>query len=275
MSLISSVLPDGSGRQDTSSDPSGNVGCATPDPDNANKTIYAWLSAGSYHIYRGSTFSPASSTQLATTAFESVSALLPTSNGDVVVVGSVGGDSKAYLLSGGTATLIDFADSATVTLDGTKVAYTKLANGVETLNVWTRAGSTKHALITDTDVLFPCFSKDGAWIVYSASTGTSDTPWDVFQIPTAGGTVEQITNTPGVSEFGACYNEARTMVSYVGLDSAGNTGVYVTSNNGTLQVASDTDINLATYWTTALGRSRGVRGTRYQSIKLPKRLRRH
>lgn len=273
-SVVTSILPDGSGRQDVGSGHAGVSGAA-PDPDDATKTIYAIDRGGLYGVYRGSTYDPSASETLATAIYDSVSALLPTANGSVVMVASRSGVSKVFLLEGGTVRAIDEADSAAVSLDGTQIAYTKLVNGLDELFVWSRSSATSRRVATGGDSLFPSFSKDGSWILFSSNRdGSGDTPWDLYQVPAAGGTVERITTTPDVSEFGACYNEARTLISTVGLGPDPDlNGVFVISNTATVRIASDPDVNMATYWTNALGRSSrsAARGARFSLLTLPRR----
>ena len=191
-----------------------------------------------------------------------------------MMVAGEGGSSYAYVLSGGSVQRIDEADGGAVTIDGTKVAYTKIVDGFDNLYVWDRGTNTSRLVVSGGDSLFPSFSKDGAWILFSSNRdGTTDTPWDLYQVPTAGGTIERITNTPTINEFGACYNEARTMVSYVGQAATGDlTGVWVLSNTSVTQIATDWDANLGTYWTTSAGRSGRPRGARFQRLTLPKNL---
>ena len=272
-SVVTSLLSDGSERQDAAGGADGVVG-AFPDPDQAGMTIYALLINGLYGVYSGATFDPSTATRLVAPAYDAVTGLQPTTNGDVLLVASTGGTSRAYLLSGGAVQTIDEADSASISLDGTKVVYTKLVGDLNQMFVWTRATRSSQALAPGTDALFPTFSRDGAWVLFSSDRdGTSDTPWDLYQVPTVGGTLDRITNTPDVNEFGASYNEARTMIAFIGqaLDPNDN-GVYVWSNAGHTRIATDADVAFATYWTTSAGRSiGGVRGARFQRLKLSKR----
>lgn len=273
-SVVTSILPDGTGRQDVGSGHAGVAG-AVADPDDATKTIYAIDRGGVYGVYRGTSFDPTASEQLAAPAYNFVSSLQPTASGAVVMVAVQNGTSKVFLLQGGVATAIDEADSAAVSLDGTRVAYTKIVDGFDDLYLWNRASGVSQRIVTGADSLFPSFSKDGAWILFSSNRdGSGDTPWDLYQIPTAGGAIQRVTNTPDVSEFGACYNETRTMISVVGMGADADTsGVFVVSNSGTLRIAGDTDLNLATYWTSSTGRSlrSRARGARFTRLALPKR----
>ncbi|RYG25087.1 hypothetical protein EON82_08430 [bacterium] len=268
-SLISSVLPDGTGRQDQGGLTSAVV-AAAPDPDNAGKFVYAALSGSTYGIYRGSTFSTASSTTLVTPQFTSVT-MIQGSLGTVAFIAEKNGVNRVYLLSDGTLRNIDVASSAALSADGTQVAYTKTQNGFENLYVWSAATGTSRLLVANKDSLFPSFSKDGTYVLFSSNRSGAESPWDLYQIPSAGGTSEQITNTPLVSEFGGCYNESRTMVSYVAFSSDDAlAGVFVVSNTGSLRVAADIDVNQATYWTNSQGRSSRIRGARFQSLSIRK-----
>jgi Tol biopolymer transport system component len=243
--------------------------CAFPDPDTAGKTIYAALVGSSYGIYRGTSFNVATSQVLAAPIYDSVQTLQPAPNGAVLVVATVGMTSNAYLLSGGTSRLIDQADAASISADGTKVVYTKTVSDVSHLYVWDRASSSVQTIAASLNAVLPSFSRDGAWVLFSSDTGnTSDTPWDLYQVPTAGGTIERLTNTPAVNELGACYDPSRTMISYFGQAlTTSLSGIYVRSNGGAQRIATDTDVNFATYWTSSDGRSFGLlKGGRFQTI---------
>ena len=267
--LISSVLDDGTGRVDEGGLNS-EVVCAVPDPETANSYVYALVQNGECVLYRGKTFDATTSTRLLTDSFDAVTALQTTSDGDIAFVAIKDGESGVYLLSGGTAQKIDEASSCAVSRDGRTVAYTKIVDDLDTLYTWTRSTNTTVAIASGGDSLYPSFSKDGAWILFSSSRdGSGDTPFDLYQVPTGGGTVERITNTPSISEFGACYNEARTMISYAGFsvdDDEG--GVYVRSNTGVRRIATDDDVRFATYWTDSQGRSwkSKIGGARFQKI---------
>ena len=267
--LISSVLDDGTGRVDEGGLNS-DVVCAVPDPETANSYVYALVQNGECVLYRGKTFDASTSTRLLTDSFDAVTSLQTTSVGDVAFVAIKDGESGVYLLSGGTAQKIDEASSCAVSRDGQTVAYTKIVDDLDTLYTWMRSTNTTVTIALGGDSLYPSFSKDGAWILFSSSRdGSGNTPFDLYQVPTGGGTVERITNTPSISEFGACYNEARTMISYAGFsvdDDEG--GVYVRSNIGVRRIATDDDVRFATYWTDSQGRSwkSKIGGARFQRI---------
>ena len=269
LSVVSSVLPDGSERLDEGG-AGADVAAAIADPDLSGSFVYAALVGGRFGVYRGATFDPAASKRLAAADFDSVTTLQSSAGGAVLVVGSLGGTSTAFLLAGGVATRIDGADDGTLSVDGRHVAYSKSYGREGDLYVWNRDDETSSRLNTGGDALLPSFSKDGAWILFSSTRDQdgSGSAYDLYQVPTVGGTVERITNTPGVDELGGCYNEARTQVSYVGYSGdPDKMGMFVLSNLGTYRVAADADLALATYWTDANGRSRAYRrGGRFQRL---------
>ena len=271
-SVSTSILPDGTGRVDEGGLAAG-VACAVPDPEQPGRLVYAALSGGRYGVYRGASFSVAASERLAAPTFDAVTALQPTANGDVMVVAESGGTSRVYLLGAGTIQAINEADSAAISVDGTKIAYSKDVGGADDLYLWTRATGGSRRLVTGGDSLYPSFSKDGAWVLFSSNRdGSGDAPWDLYQVASAGGSVERITDTPDISEFGACYNEARTMISTVGVGLEPDAGgVFVVSNAATLRIADDADATFGTYWTSLAGRSRRVGGARFQRLGLRRR----
>ena len=270
LGLISSVLADGTGRVDVGGLNPDVVG-AIPDPKTTNGYIYGLLQNGGCVLYRGTTFDPSRSMRLIDDSFDGLTSLQATNEGDLVFVAVKNGESAVYILRDGSLQRIDSASSCGVSRDGETVAYTKIVDDLDTLYVWTRSSNTTRSIAPGGDSLYPSFSKDGAWILFSSSRdGSGDTPFDLYQVPSGGGAIERITSTPFISEFGACYNEARTMISYAGFSiNGGEGGVYVSSNLGVRRIAADNDVRFATYWTDSVGRSSRsvVGGARFQRIR--------
>ena len=261
-SLVSSVLPDGTDRQDA-----GGLGAdvlaAVPDPDAPGRYVYAALVNGLYGVYRGTTFDPGLSETLAAPAFGYVTTLQATAHGDAIVVA----DRGLYLLTNGEVRLIAPADAAAVSVDGARVAFT---NGTPSgIYCYERASGATRALVSGGDSLLPSFSRDGAYILFSSNRDDPNgATYDLYQVPSSGGTLERMTNTPDVDELGGSYNSARTMVAYVAIGAdPDRTGLFVLSNGGAYRIAPDADLAYATYWTDPSGRSRAARrGGRFQRL---------
>ncbi|GEM_PF-4298652 len=272
-SLISSVLPDGSDRRDEGGFGS-DVVAATPDVSRAKGFVYAKRVGGAVGVYRGESFDPSASETLAAPGFDDVTSLAVAPDGAVAMVAVQAGRSRVLLLTSGAIRPIDDADGAAISPDGTKVAYSKPEDGLDNLCVWDRATSTVARTVTGGDSLFPSFSKDGAWIVFSSNrdAADSDAPWDIYPVPTGGGAVERLTDTPNLNELGASYNEGRSAVAFVGVSADPNVnGIYVLANSRATRVARDADLTLGTYWTDLAGRSLRVRDGRFQRLSLPRR----
>jgi len=257
--------------------------CVIADPNHTGQMIYAVSPSGSTEVglYEGASINPATSTQLQPATYDDISMLQATSSGAIFFIGTVSGTSYLYELANGAVTEISQADTAASTIDGTIIAFTMPGSSGDLLYVMSTAGGGTPTLLVGTgNNLYPAFSKDNTKIVYSGDNMSgSSTPFDLYEIPTAGGTPTQITNTPTLSELGASFNGNGTELSCVLLSSdSTQCGIGVISGSTETLIVNDTNIPTTTYWTTSSGRGIGVHSaaSHFQRLKgfRPRRVKR-
>lgn len=230
------------------------VTCAIADPTQTGKFIYASdaSSMGNFSIYRSTSLS--GGTLLLNRTFEDVSMIQATSDGSVFILAVSSGVRGLYVVRSGAATLIDQAESAEIQSNGSQAVYVKLAGDATALNVWTASNGAKRTLVSGGFNHTPALSRDGTQVVYSA-LDLDRGDFDLYAIPTAGGTIRRLTNTAGRSEYGASFDDTGTRISYAVTSSSDAPGIYVYAGGVSTRIVNDGNVTSGTYWASSTGRS--------------------
>jgi Tol biopolymer transport system component len=270
------IKPDGTGDTSFATLPS-NVAAVGLNAGVASRLVFAHRdnNAAKYGIYRNATVNMTGATTLVAPAYDFVSSLQVSSNGEFVYyVGTTGNVDALYKLpiNGGAPTTLVTSGvfSAHVSLAGDRVAFSQIqSNNRGAIFVRSTANVDVPVQLTDFegtdgfDADYPQFSKDGARIVFS-SNRLSTITFDLWTVPSVGGNFQRLTNTPDADEIGASFNGTGTMVSFVAIDiDSEKTGIWRTSSTtvggGRTALRLSSSVGSSTYWTTANGRaSRGA-----------------
>jgi len=265
------ISPDGSGENTLATLPTEDTTVA-PNPAIAGQKVFGYRSNpdGSLAILRNNTISPTGATQIVPASYGAIYSIQVSPDGtQVYYTASVGvgnEDPQLFRVSingGETPTVIDAADDFHLSLDGTKIVYSKLvSNQGEIFVRGTGAGSQPSRLTTNTvDDILPQWNKAGTQIVFSS---LRDVPaegglYEVWRMNANGTSPTRITTTPDLEEVGASFNGDGTQVSYAGFaNTTGEVqGLYRTTiNGGRSLVKAVPNILPGSYWTGANGRSK-------------------
>ncbi len=230
------------------------VSCAIADPTASGKFIYASdaASLGNFSVYRSTSLS--GGTLLVNRTFEDVNMIQATSDGSLFLLAVSSGVRGLYIVHSGIATLVDQAESAEIRSDGSQAVYVKLSGDATVLNVWTASTSVKRTIVSGGFNHMPALSRDGTQVVYSA-LDLDRGDFDLYTIPTAGGTIVRLTNTAGRSEFGASFDDTGTRISYAVTNDSDAPGIYVYASGVSTRIVNDNNVNSGTYWASSTGRS--------------------
>jgi len=123
----------------------------------------------------------------------------------------------------------------------------------------TAANGAKRTLVGSGYNHMPAISRDGTQVVYSA-LDLDRGDFDLYTIPTAGGTIRRLTNTAGRNEWGASFDESGTKISYSVGGAADAPGIYVYFNGVSTRIVTDSSVTSGTYWASSIGRSYSAAG---------------
>jgi hypothetical protein len=238
------------------SDP--QVNTVAPDSKTLNGIIYSAVPAGQtlMAIYRGTTINPASSIQLKGPTFESVHSIQCFSDGDVLVVGDISGKTYAVIITPTTTTTVDEVTDASISTDGTVVVYSKFIGEEQAIRVYRKATATAITIVPTGNNITPQISHDNQWVVFSREvTENGITQFDLYRVPIVGGTIQRLTASADLTEFGPCYDSRDQKIAYAAWSSTTGSGIYVLTGGFTSQVVSDDWICSGVYWSDAVGRT--------------------
>lgn len=236
----------------------------------ANEVIFgdSPVAFGGVGVYKNSTLSQSGAIQIVPPQFDNVSFLQVTPDGkSVVFIGSIGSSSSLYTaaMNGSSLTVVDSADTCALSSDGNKVVYSNGVSGSGEIFVCpvNPIGIPVRLTNNSFDDLYPQFSKDGLKIVFSSDRDqtNSTTPYDLYIMNADGSSVQRVTNSPNMSEFGASFSPDGSILSYSGIgDSAGTSGIFTISSAAGGSMSSkftlllSDNIGNGTYWSSSQGR---------------------
>ena len=245
--------------------PSGS-GAAIVNPSAPGSVLFSYSPSGTgTGIYSNTSISAAGANTIVAPSFDSVSMLQVTPDGSTLVfIASTGGVSSLYSVAttGGSTLRIAAADTAALSADGTKIAYSSQTTTGEMLSVMALTGENVSTLTPGTSVdLYPQFSRDGSTLIFSSNRAASgaSSVFDLYTINLSSRAITRVTNSSNSSKFGASFNDQGTQISYVSLstDQTSATGVWVCNSNGTSPslIWTSDSVGASTYWSSATGRA--------------------
>ncbi len=265
--FLKQINPDGTGSNNIATYPAATIAAVSPNPTKTNEYAFASIDTTAFpptaKLYKGNVaLNPATSTLLTSTVYQVIDDIQFSPDGNFILFkADTGTGFKLYRIPVGGGSAIPLSDVFEMSVNpvvGTHLVAVSQAVGAlsEIFTIdYTNAASTQITT-TGVNVFNPTWTRDGGTILFAADDGAGGN-WNLFTVPSTGGTATQVPNPGNYFMAFGFFNEAKSKIGTIMFDGSGTLALEVQDSDGQnlTQLVSDNSLGVTCYWTDSNGRA--------------------